>query len=93
MDFKEVEKKVKEIINGVDPDNLVGSGAPEDEYLTQVHKIISVLLRTHDQELWEKEIFNVFFPKPEYNPVDAKDKIARLNSELKTAFPEGIKVS
>lgn len=93
MDFKEVEKKVTEIVNKIDPDNLVSFGAPNDEYLTQVHKVISILSKVNDQSLWEKEIFNVFFPMPEYNPSDAQDKIAKLSASLKDAFPEGVKVN
>lgn len=89
MDFKATEKKIIEIVNRVDPDNLVSYGAPSDEYLTQVHKIISIISGEKDKSLWEDELYKAFFPKIEYQPAGSHNKIKKLSDTLKAAFPEG----
>ena len=93
MNFKEAENKVTEIVNKVDPDNLVNFGAPADEYLKQVHNIISLISKVKDANVWESEIFKIFFPSADNRPEDAEDKIKNLTDALKADFPEGIQVT
>lgn len=88
--FKDIERKIIELVNKIDPDDLIGCGAPPDEYLSQVHSIINILTRNKNQEEWEVEIFKVFFPHSNYQPSDAKEKIKNLTLVIKTEFPEGL---
>lgn len=92
MNFNEVEKKVIKIVNEIDPDNLVSFGAPADEYLTQVHKIIGIITNVKDQNLWEREFIKVFFPKAEHRTKISLDKIKELAIALQEAFPQGIDI-
>lgn len=88
--FKQIEKKVTEIVNKVDPDNLVSYGAPEDEYLTQVHRVISILTRVKDHTVWQKEFSKVFFVAQNNITPESEQKISQLTDLLKVEFPHGI---
>ncbi len=92
MNFNEVEKRVSDIVNKIDPDNLVSFGAPADEYLTQIHKVISIISNIKDQNLWEEELIKVFFPKVEYRPQASIDKVKELYIALQKTFPQGIDI-
>lgn len=91
--FKEIEKRVTNIVNKVDPDNLVSYGAPVDEYQTQVHHIISILSRIKDKTLWEKEFHQTFFPKERGDIQENKQNIKQLTDLIKSEFPTGVRLS
>lgn len=84
-------KKIINIVNVIDPDNLINCGAPIDEYLVQVHKVISLLSRNKNTEKWENEIYFIFFNK-NYQPKGSKEKISKLVFCLKEKFPLGINI-
>lgn len=59
-DYKEMYKKVQQVINSVDPVGLVSGGAPEDEYDSQVNKIITLLQTDLEIETLTEEIHKIF---------------------------------
>jgi len=73
--FKRIERDVFEILNAADPDGLIASGGLDDEYITQVHNIISLMVRKPSQEALESELARLFGP--------AEDSILRARMAAK----------
>lgn len=57
---KIIFKQVEEIINNTDPVGLVDGGSPDDEYHTEIGKIVLLLREEVSEELLADKIQNIF---------------------------------
>jgi hypothetical protein len=58
MDFENAVKKVRDLVNRYDPENLIEGGASEDEYDAYINRIVSLQSSGHLNEDTLKQIFS-----------------------------------
>jgi hypothetical protein len=80
--IKEITQEVRKYVNKADPWYLIESGAPADEYNSQVDRIVSTLInKKFDLESLSFELHNVF--RTEEHSLDSI-KIDELAKELRS---------
>lgn len=80
-DYIELFDEVKSIVNEVDPVGLIGGGAPENEYESQINKIIS-LLKSNNTESLADDIYEIFLASFGTDMVSDRDKYKDMAAEL-----------
>ncbi|MEZ4103835.1 MAG: hypothetical protein R3B60_00955 [Candidatus Paceibacterota bacterium] len=58
--YKIVFKNIHEIVNELDPVNLIGGGAPGDEYYDEVIKIVSLLKEDNEKVIFTEKLTGIF---------------------------------
>ena len=82
-DYKELYKKVQEIVNDVDPVGLIGGGAPQDEYDSQINKILSLLQKDPEISVLTNEIHKIFVESFGEEMAGDKTKYAQIGEKIK----------
>lgn len=67
MEYKKLFTEVTEIVNEIDPMDLVKGGAPPDEYSSEVAKILVELKSSASQDDFVKRLEKIFDPRPDRN--------------------------
>jgi hypothetical protein len=60
LNYKDTYKKVKEVVKSIDPIGLVSGGAPQDEYNSEINKIVSLLQKSFEVSFLAEEIYKIF---------------------------------
>lgn len=61
MDLQKIIfQNVQEIINKNDPVGLVDGGAPDDEYHTEIWRVVSILREQSEREMLAQEVAEIF---------------------------------
>lgn len=60
IDYKKTFASVREIVNDVDPSYLISGGAPEDEYDSEVGKIMIIMSKQMSLDEKAKQIYTLF---------------------------------
>lgn len=76
-------EKVKSVINKFDPIGLISGGAPEDEYDSQIKKIVSLIQKNAETDNLTEEIYNIFTQSFGKQSVGGKDLYLRIVEDLK----------
>lgn len=80
QDIKEVKQRVKDYVNQGDPWHLIEMGAPDDEYNSQIDRVVSFLVnKKPDQAALVSELLYIF--KTNEHELE-QDKVEELASKL-----------
>ena len=58
--YKEYYRLVANVVNLADPIGLIVGGAPEDEYSSEINKILAAIRNENDKKIISQKIYKIF---------------------------------